>query len=563
MFVADAPPAAVAPIVEPEFATCNGEIISRIDIYRYAPAARGLRADEREATDPGARGQRLEEADTDVIRAYLRLRENAPCIEQYRADSERLIRRLPFVASAAITPVADGDGRVRIRIDVVNEFPLVVGGGLRGVKLDEVRLGTLDFQEGGTTLIGVLERGGAYRDGIGAHYSQPGFFGGPRVMTVSGGSSPLGGQARITLVQPLLAEAQANAFLLQLSTAERYDNVYRNTLETSTARVQRSAYQFGVLQRIGRPGRGLIGIGGLAVLGAYTETDRDMVFVTDSGLQPVTDTTLDARYGIFQSHHIAALVGVRALRFRRAGRLDALRAEQDIAQGAELTVAFGPGIGADRDDLVASQLYVGAGTPWSFVSLQANVEGRIRQAFGHGAWRYGVGHVHLTWFRIRSDRRTSTLTLQGSVLDGHPLPAQLTMRDVEGGLLGYGESQQAGGQRVVARLEDRWLVTGSRARYDLALGTFADAGQLWARDVPYGVDSPLLSSVGVSLYGAFPSGGKRVYRVDVGVPLVRGPGDRSVVFRFSTFDRSSGRGREPRDVRTARFETGPATAIRW
>ncbi|MBX3173432.1 MAG: hypothetical protein KF709_03425 [Gemmatimonadaceae bacterium] len=563
MFVADAPPAAVTPVVEPEFATCNGETISRIDVYRYAPAARGLRAGERQATDPSARGRRLDNADTDVIRAYLRIREDAPCLEQNRADSERLIRRLPFVASAAITPVADGNGRVRIRVDVVNEFPLVVGGGLRGLKLDEIRLGTLDFQERGTTLIGSLQRGDAYRDGIGAHYGQPGFLGGPRDLTVSGAFAPLGGHARLTLVQPLLAEAQANAFLLQLSTAERYDNVYRNTAETAAARVQRSAYQFGVLQRIGRPGRGLIGIAGLAMLGSYTEADRNLVFVTDSGLQPVTDTTLDAHYGVFQSHHVAALVGLRALRFRRAGRFDALRAEQDIAQGAELTLVFGPGIGPDRDDLIASGLYLGAGTPRSFVSLQANFEGRIRQALGDGTWRFGVGHVHLTWFRLRSERRTSTLTLQGSVLEGHPLPSQLTMRDVEGGLLGYGESQRAGGQRIVARAEDRWLVTGSAARFDLAVGTFADVGQLWARDVPFGVDSPLMSSVGVSLYGAYPSGGRRVYRVDLGVPLSRGPGDRALVLRFSTFDRIIGRSREPRDVRTTRFETGPATAIRW
>lgn len=562
VLLADAPPAHIAPAPLPALATCNGETITRIDIYRFAPAPRGARAADRAATDPTARG-RLQDSDPQVIRAYLRLREGAPCLEQNRADSERLLRLQRFIASAAVTPLPDGPGAVRIRVDVVDEFPLVVGGGTAGLQLDEIRLGTLDFRGRGTTLIGSLERGGAYRAGVGAHVSQPGFLGRPATFTAAGAFEPLGGNARIGLVQPLLAEGQANAYLVQLATEERYDPMYRETLETAAARVQRSAYQVGLMHRIGRPGRGLIGLAGVAAMGSYVEVDTALVFVTDSGLAPVHDGALSGRYGVDQRHHVAAVLGVRALRFRRAGRFDALRAEQDIAQGVETVVLYGPSVQGHRDNLAALSLYLGAGTARSFVSLQGRVEGRVQDVAAAGAWRFGIGHVHLTWHSLPTDRRTRTLTLQGSVIGGHPLPMQLTMRDAEGGLLGHVGSTRAGGGRLVARLEDRWLLTSPRAALDLAVGTFADVGRLWAGDVPFGVDSPLMASAGVSILGAFPSGGKRTYRVDIGLPIARGPGDTGIAIRFTTYDRGSSREREPRDVRRSRFETGPATAIRW
>lgn len=563
---ADAPPAYIAPAPAAALATCNGETITRIDIYRFAPAPRGVRAQERAANDPAARGQ-LRDSDPAVIRAYLRLREGAPCLEQNREDSERMLRLQRFIASAAITPVPDGPGKVRIRVDVVEEFSLVLGGGTAGLQLDEVRLGTLDFLGRGTTLIGSLKRGGAYRAGIGAQYAQPGFLGRPASIAVAGAFEPLGGNARISVVRPLLAEGQANAFLVQLATEERYDPMYRDALETASARVQRSAYQIGLMHRIGRPGRGVIGLAGVAALGSYVEVDTALVFVTDSGLSAVNDGALSGRYGVDQRHHVAAVLGVRALRFRRAERFDALRAEQDIAQGMETVLLFGPSVQGNRDDLMAMGLYLGAGSTRSFVSLQGRVEGRVQDAARNGApdgaWRFGVGHVHLTWHSLPTDRRTRTLTLQGSVLGGHPLPMQLTMRDGEGGLLAHLGSTRAGGGRVVARLEDRWLLTSPRAPMDLAVGTFADAGRLWAGDVPFGVDSPVMASAGISILAAYPSGGKRTFRVDIGVPFARGPGDKGVAIRFTAYDRGSSRQREPRDVRRSRFETGPATAIRW
>lgn len=562
VFVPDAPPPVIAPAPDPVLATCNGETITAIDIYRYAPSPRGRNAEARAASDPAGRGRRLD-ADTRVIAAYLRLRVGGTCTEQNRADSERSLRLQRFIASAAVTPLEAGPGRVRIRVDVVNEFELVVGGGLAGLQLDEIRLGTLDYRGKGRTVIGSLERGGAYRSGIGADVVQPGVFGHPATLSFSGAFAPLGGHSSVDYVLPFLAEAQANAVLVHLSSEERYDDIYRNAQETASARVQRSAYQVGVMHRIGRPGRGLIGLAGLLALGAYSEADTGLVFVTDSGLQPVTDGHLDSTYGVFQSHHITALAAVRALRFRRAGRLDALRAEQDIATGIEVSVLGGPRVGGPRNDLLGVSLFLGAGGERSYGVARAHFEGRLDGGISDGDWEFVVAHAEASWYRIRSARQTRTWSLLASSTQGHPLPVQLSMRDHRGGVLGHAYSTRAGASRVVLRREDRWLLTDEGASADVAIGMFADVGQLWAGDAPFGFNTPLMGSVGLSLMGAYPSGGKRTYRLDIGVPIVRGPGDRAVAIRFSAFDRSSTRMPEPNDIRRSRFETGPATALRW
>ena len=84
-----------------------------------------------------------------------------------------------------------------------------------------------------------------------------------------------------------------------------------------------------------------------------------------------------------------------------------------------------------------------------------------------------------------------------------------------------------------------------------------------AGDVPYGQTGPVMASAGLSLQAAYPSGGKRLYRVDLGVPLRRGPGDATVVLRFSATDRTLARTPEPRDVLRSRLEAGPVSLLRW
>jgi hypothetical protein len=71
------------------------------------------------------------------------------------------------------------------------------------------------------------------------------------------------------------------------------------------------------------------------------------------------------------------------------------------------------------------------------------------------------------------------------------------------------------------------------------------------------------SSLGVSLIGAFPKGGKRVYRVDLGFPLNPEPKAAGMALRFTVADRTTLIWAEPRDVERMRTGTGRSSLMRW
>lgn len=551
-------------------AQCAGETITRIDVYRYAPSRRTARTRAQSAadaaTDATQRGQRLD-SDTDVVRAYLRLKVGRACLEQDRADSERMLRAQRFIASAAVTPIPVGPGRVRIRVDVVNEFELVIGGGLRGLTLDEVRLGSLDWAGKGRTVIGSLKRGGAYRDGVGLLVAQPGFLGAPATLTVAADQDPLGGGARATLFQPLVADGQRVAFIVNVDTDTEYQRLLRGALDPVAVRTEHSTYQAGVLRRMGGArGRRAIGLLGVIVSGALAKTDENLVEISDTGLLPVSDSALVGRYPTYRSNHAAGVLAVRGLRFRTVSRFDALRAEQDVATGAELTLMAGPSIGTqrnDRDDFVAFNLYAGRTSTSVFTSLGVRFDGRRQTGADSPFWLASVGSVRFARYRLLNATSTRQLTISASGVQGVGLPMQLSMADAEGGLIGYANSTLAGGRRLTARLEQRRLVSRESFWADIAVGSFVDVGRIWAGDVPYGQTGPLMASTGLSLQAAYPSGGKRLYRVDFGIPMRRGPGDAKFVLRVSATDRTQARTPEPRDVIRSRLEAGPASLLRW
>ena len=155
------------------------------------------------------------------------------------------------------------------------------------------------------------------------------------------------------------------------------------------------------------------------------------------------------------------------------------------------------------------------------------------------------------------------ISLAGAVVQRLAFPAQLTFRDPEDGLLGFPDSRSAGGRRVVARVEERVLTSLLRPRADIALAGFVDAGRLWAGDVPYGSTTLVRGSAGFSVMGAYPSGGKRLYRVDFAIPLNPEPAGARFAVRVSVADRTGRFWREPRDVARARIGTAPTDLSRW
>lgn len=560
---ADAPPPYAEHVDVRPFAGCAGEIITRIDVHRYRPSSQS--ATER-AIAATSEAVGLEQAPTaaSVILAYVRLEPGQPCLEAERRDSERLLRAQKFIASAVITAVPDGANAVRIRVDVVDELPWVAGARFGDGGVRAVSLGTLNLMGRGVTLVGSAERGGAYRPGVGVQLAKHGLFDRPAVVTLGAARHPLGARVEAGVAAPFLVDAQRYGMRAGVSQETEYTELVRPAGPDAAARTDRTAYDVAWVRRLGSTRRPRFALAGLLLMGVDVHTDEAVVVVSDSGLVSQPDGTLAGRYPDFGVGRIGVIGGVRALRFITVRRFDALRSSQDVATGFHLNVVVAPNVGAAADGrrvLTATELYAGKGDPTSFVAIRARAEAE-RAPVGSG-WRGVVGSARLSWHRIPSERRTRLISLTGTVLQRLAFPAQLTFRDAEDGLLAFPDSRGAGGRRLVWRAEERVLTSWLRPRADLAIAGFVDAGRLWAGDAPYGATTPVRGSAGFSLIGAYPSGGKRMYRVDFAVPLNPEPGGSRFAVRFSVADRTGQFWREPRDAARARIGQAPTDLSRW
>jgi len=96
----------------------------------------------------------------------------------------------------------------------------------------------------------------------------------------------------------------------------------------------------------------------------------------------------------------------------------------------------------------------------------------------------------------------------------------------------------------------------------LAVAAFAEAGKIWAGDSPFGVNTPVYASAGVSLLAASPPQSRRTVRVDFAFP-VRGQRTRRMEVRIVVTDFTRTFRLEPRDVTNSRERSVPATVFSW
>lgn len=546
-------------------AGCDGLEITRVEIRSYPPSTTTA-AERAAATTADAVGLDPRRTQPFVLRAYVLLKPGERCSEQARVESERMLRAQPFVASAAVRTYPDGAGKVRVRVDVVDEVPLLASAKFSNGGLSGAQFGTRNLRGRGLTVIVGGERAQSYRTGARLVVGQFGMFGRPAFADVELHRRRIGGLMRVGIAEPFLTNGQKRALHADVVQESYYGTLVRPGADDAASLTRRTAYSAGLLRRVGArdaPG-GLVGLAGLMFIGTDVRAAESVVILSDSGKVDDADTVLEGRYPNYAVGRLAATVGGRALRFKTVRRFEALRAEQDVGEGIEMSVILGPSLGLSgrsRDQLVATDLYLGTGGATSFASLRIRAEGR--RLPGQDDWEGVVASGQLSWHKLTSDTRTRTLTIQGARVDGLAFPMQLTMRDPHGGLMGFPDSREAGGRRITARLEERALLPWIRSRAALAVGLFADAGRLWAGDVPYGRDSPVRASAGFSLFAAVPSAGKRMFRVDFAVPVNPEPGRTRWAIRFSSADRTGSFWMEPHDVARARSGNGTATLVRW
>jgi hypothetical protein len=542
---------------------CRGERITAIT-YSQRPPAFGGRLVEADRLWQEVTGLPHTTTKSELVQAYLPVKIGDICTEFARHEAERVIRGQPYIADAVVRPIREADGTVRLEIDTIDELPLILFGSLGHGTLASLGVGNANFGGGGLAASVFVERGFDYRNGYGFDAVQYGFLGQPWNLALRARQSPTGEAWGVEFGNPLLTDLQRQSFHTGFTSTTDYYGLLRPTGDAIGLFVRRSAYDAGMVWRLGTPGR-VIGLLGGLLMGEDSRIDRDnFVVLSDSGIVPTAPIpALLAGVAPFTVTRLAMVGGFRALTYKTVRNFDALRAQQDVATGSQLIVLAGPSLrastGAD-DYFVNGDLYLASGGPGSFAELRIVGETRMQQV--NRDLKGIVGSATAAWYTKPSPTRTRILNLELSGIRQLTYPMQLTFTDLEGGLRGFANSHEAGSARLVFRAEERQLLTWLQPKGDLAIAAFTDVGRMWAGSAPLSRMSDVKASVGLSLLGSYPSGGMRVYRLDVGVPL-NNRGGSSWEVRLSANDITHWILREPRDVSRARSASVPRNVLNF
>jgi len=541
---------------------CLGQRIDDIVIYSSAPTAAFLRRVPFLARVVSAVHVTTR---ADLIRRFLLLRPGDFCDELRRADSERILRAQRFIAEASVRPVRTPSGETILEVRTADEVAAVVGiaATTSPPPIRFVRLGDANLSGEGVYLVGDWRNGGAYRNGYGGRFMHPQVFGHPYTFSADGHVRPLGSDWNTDATHPFYTDLQRIAWRARAGASDDYAQYHRDDTSSHALRVRRNYFDVGGIVRIGPPGR--LSLFGASISGDDERPGQLPVLITDNGFRPDTSLELANRY---QDHRIArvnALWGIRDLGFKRVTAFDALTATQDFGVGFQLGTLFGRSLSVlgsrDDDIFMSGDLYIGQVGFNNGLRVQVQTEGRRDNDLGVWDGLLTSGRA-IEYLKINS-RHTTIMSVEFSGGWRQRLPFSLTLSDPDGGLRGFHGSDIPGGQRLVTRLDNRVFIGRPWNVADIGVGAFADAGKLWAGDIPYGVTTPVYASVGVSLLGAVPVRSPRLWRVDLAYAVRPEPGGHRFELRFSNSDRTTFFLREPSDIGSTRERTVPASIFRW
>ncbi len=540
-------------------ASCDGRTVTEIVIAPGDPSFLAFPPVLR----PLARGVGLHHTTSKekMIRRFMLLEEGDACTERERAESERILRLQPFLADASVRALPDSTEGVRIEVVTIDEIPTVFGMRVRDFLPSALRFGNGNVDGRGLYLAGKVQRGFAYRTGVGVDATAYQVFGGPYRLSFEAERAPLGSTLSGALDLPFFTDLQRTAWHVGFSDVNRYISFVPPDGDRLSLGVERRFWDLGGVRRLGL-GRYSAFTG--ALLTAETVTPASVaVIVSDSGLVADTTDALGLPAPAYRNLRMNAVVGMRALSFMTVQGFDALTAAQDVATGVQLGMVVGRGTSRfgnhDDDVFVAADLYAGRGSASSFHAFR--VEGEARRDPGTDRWDSLVGGGRLAWYFKPAEAHVVVGSVEFSGAWRQRIPFQLMLGDRQGGVRGYTGSRKAGATRTVVRLEERWAIGRLTRHGSFGLASFADAGWLQAGEAPFGIDSGIKAGVGVGLLAAFPPESQRLWRVDVAVPVSSDP-DAGWEVRLT----NSGTGhfwREPDDLARGRAGASPSRIFGW
>ncbi|HEY9515415.1 MAG TPA: hypothetical protein VIQ74_06990 [Gemmatimonadaceae bacterium] len=538
--------------------SCDDKLISEIVVIRQPPA---LFSKVRPAWIRPVAGMVVQHRTTKAtaIVPFLQVEQGEKCSDFRLAESARVLRAQPYIADAEVRAYPDSSGGVRVEVTTVDEIPLVLGAEFRRGNFSKFSYGNSNIMGDGLYSVVEWRQGFAYRDGFGARFINHHAFGGANAFELRLQRFPLTTLYSAALAHPFYTQFQRMGWFAGIRRHNDYVDFLRPDDRTLSLQITRTQWDVGGVFRVGG-GQGHFFAGPL-LSQQRTTPDSSATIITDSGFAGTADTVLDGRYSSRYSTRLLAVVGMRFLSFIKARGFDALTGPQDVGEGVQLSTVFGRGIGSgEHDALVGADLYAGVGSEKSFLGIRSQWETQRQNDVGR--WGDVVGSTRLAWYYKPSDSGTWITDLELSGGWRQRTPFQLTIGDNRGGLRGYSGSRIAGARRVVMRLERRWVLGGFTRFDNIGIAAFGDAGKMWAGAVPFGVNSGVKASLGVSLLAAVPKQSRRLVRLDLAMPIVRTPHTGFRV-RAGITAPMPGLWREPSDVTRARSLALSSNVFTW
>ncbi len=545
---------------------CDGKTISRIEINTFPP----FQPETFKILTKTARLLTRIHVTTkeSVIRRYLALDSGQVCTEIRRKESERILRAQPFLADAEVIAVSDSLNAqtVTLYVKTVDEISLVLGGQLtsKSPMVKQITVGESNLEGGALSAVaGWKHSANEYRDAFHAKLIHYQFFGRPYHFSAEGRRNQLGSSWELQASHPYITDLQRISWRITSGSINGYQHFVRSDNERTSLNFRRDYNDIGGLFALGPPGK-------LILLGASISTEKERtdffpVIVSDSGLLSDTSSVLVGRYGQYVTSRANLLFGYRDVNLVRVTGFDALAGVQDIRTGLQISGLFGKGFkildGADDDYFLSLGIYLGVGGPKSFLGFESTTE--RRKDVDAAEWDGILASSRTAWYHKITPTNTLVSSLEFSGGWRQRVPFQLTFRDKIGGLRGYSRSNIAGGQRMVLRVEDRFPIGRVRDLATWGGAVFMDAGRMWAGDAPFGATTKINASVGVSLLAALPPNSRRVWRMDIAVPVSSEGRGSKLELRFRTYDNTRLFWREPEDVQVGRERSVPHSVYSW
>ena len=500
-----------------------------------------------------------------VIRQFLLLKVGDSCNQIKRAESERILRAQPYLVDARIHAYDDEQGGVRLEVETRDDFSLLVDPIVRGGSpiFRGLRLGETNLAGHATATLLEYRNGLAYNDVLGVQYTDYQFLGQRDELRLEARREPFGQRLRMQVVRPYYTDLQRFAWVGELGGTREPMRLLRGDLPVNAVNVRRTFADVGGLTRVGPVGR--LRLVGMSLSREHIRVDSMPLLLTREGVRIDTTGFPPPFFTPKNVMRANVLLGVRAIRFVRVQGFDALTGAQDIRVGAQVGVVAGHSIpvgpAPDRDRFLATNIYLGWGGEKWFAGAQGITEARY--SLDRKQWENVIGTGRAAWYFRPAIRQTTVLQMEWATGRRMLTPLQLSLADREGGLMGHRRSHDPGARRLVFRAEQRLVVPTRLNVADVGFAGFAEAGRLMAeRSVPYAVDTPWRGVIGISLLAAVPPRSRRLWRLDVGVPVSNDPRKRIEV-RLTGLDRSRTFWRDTPDVERSRERTAPTSLFTW